>query len=242
MILSVGWPLSRQLVLSFEAILECTAPFIENRRQYADYTAHKNKLGTTRAGETKVTRLGQPSSFALDLGMFSEKTRSHVAPGKPAHILRVPLSTDAGWGAGESLPQRGPQEENKETPPRLSGAAETLSVQTLPPSGNQAPHHPLPGLPPLAQRPLLVILVTWTSRGTRALGGRLRRHVLGAHTYHLVCSFVHLLNQSTNTYGSDTTSRQQLRSCLRDASRGTWGETDRKTDSGPKVKFRETPK
>lgn len=36
MIVSVGWPLSRQLVLSFEAILECTAPFIENRRQCAD--------------------------------------------------------------------------------------------------------------------------------------------------------------------------------------------------------------
>lgn len=36
MILSVGWPLSRQLVLSFEAILECAAPFIENRRQCAD--------------------------------------------------------------------------------------------------------------------------------------------------------------------------------------------------------------
>lgn len=36
MIVSVGWPPSRQLVLSFEAILECAAPFIENRRQCAD--------------------------------------------------------------------------------------------------------------------------------------------------------------------------------------------------------------
>ena len=36
MTVSVGWPPSRQLVLSFEAILECTTPFIENRRQCAD--------------------------------------------------------------------------------------------------------------------------------------------------------------------------------------------------------------
>lgn len=42
------------------------------------------------AGKTKVTRLGQLSSFVLDPGMFSEKTRNEVALGKPARPARAP--------------------------------------------------------------------------------------------------------------------------------------------------------
>lgn len=64
---------------------------------------------------TKVTQLGQWSSFVLDTGMLSEKTRSDVALGKPAALL-VPLGRDpwgAGWGEAAESPPQG-QEETKD--------------------------------------------------------------------------------------------------------------------------------
>lgn len=159
MILSVGWPLSRQLVLSFEAILECTAPFIENRRQCADYTAHKNKPGTTRgrgdqgnpAGSTVLVYFGPGDVFRENKESCGPGEAGTHPAGAPRHRCR--LGSCRVGAAG--------RHEGDAALPLLSGAAETLSVQTLPPPpGNQAPHRPLPGLPLLAQRPSLV---TWLS-------------------------------------------------------------------------------
>ena len=67
------------------------------------------------ARKTKVTQLGQWSSFVLDMGMLSEKTRSDVAQARPAALL-VPLGRDPrGLGRGEAAesPPQG-QEETKD--------------------------------------------------------------------------------------------------------------------------------
>lgn len=140
MIVSVGWPLSRQLALSPEAILECAAHLLRTEDSVQIKQLGEISWEQRWAGKPEVPQLGQ---LSWTWGGFQRK-QGAMRPRGSQHVLLLFLSKDA---CRESLPHEWGGRKRR----RRHHLAWDRPVEQLRP---QKP----------AQRLLLVTPVIWASR------------------------------------------------------------------------------